>query len=204
MRRFAVLLALLLPAGALQGQAAGAASAEERITLFPGDILQIEVWREPDLGGVFLVNDRGTVVLPLIGEMAVTGTPVPQLRDSLLSAYRRELRNASINITPLRRIYVLGEVNKPGLLNVDPTVSLAGVIALAGGANPQGDIRRIQIARNGEVMQWEIAPTDALTQLDVRSGDEIVVGRRSWFDRNSTFLVSALLSATSILITLMR
>jgi protein involved in polysaccharide export with SLBB domain len=114
------------------------------------------------------------------------------------------LRNASINITPLRRINVLGEVARPGLYPVDPTVSLAGVVALAGGATATGDIRRIRIVRDGTVLMERAGAAETLNTLELRSGDQIFVDRRGWFDRNSTFVVSALLSITSIVITLAR
>jgi protein involved in polysaccharide export with SLBB domain len=172
--------------------------------LLAGDLLRVEIWREGDLSGEFLVDQNGDVILPLLGERHVTGMPIQELRASLLTEYRRELRNPSITITPLRRIYVLGEVNRPGLLSVDPTVSLAGVIALAGGANANGDLRRITVIRSGETVRENVTATRMLAQLDVRSGDQILVGRRSWFDRNSTFLVSAVLSVTSIVITLLK
>jgi hypothetical protein len=60
------------------------------------------------------------------------------------------------------------------------------------------------VIRDSEVIIDGVAPTDGLSQLDIRSGDQILVARRSWFDRNSTFFVSALLSVTSIVITLLR
>jgi protein involved in polysaccharide export with SLBB domain len=194
-----ILLALIaLPAGLL------AQEAVAPVTLMSGDLLRIDIWREPDLGGEFLVDPDGMVTLPLLGQREVTDVPIAVLRDSLVAQYRVHLRNPSISITPLRRVYVLGEVNRPGLLSLDPTVSLAGVIALAGGANANGDLRRITVIRSGETVRENVTATRMLAQLDVRSGDQILVGRRSWFDRNSTFLVSAVLSVTSIVITLLK
>lgn len=200
--RMAIALLPLCASVSAVAQETGDRRAE--IMLLPGDLLQIEVWREEDLSGEFLIDEGGVVVLPMIGERRVTGIPIVELRDSLLEAYRRELRNPSITITPLRRVYVLGEVNQPGLLTLDPTVSLGGAIAMAGGANELGDLRRIQIVRDGEIVRDGVSPMNVIARLDVRSGDQIVVGRRAWLDRNSTFLVSAVLSVTSIVITLLR
>lgn len=174
------------------------------VALAPGDLLKIEVWREDDLSGEFQVDEAGMVTLPLLGPRSVVGVPVQELRRALLADYHAQLRNPSIVITPLRRVYILGEVNEPGLLAVDPTITLAGVVALAGGASPQGDLRRIQIFRHGEMVRDKVAATSMLAAVDIHSGDQIFVGRRGWFERNSTFLVSALLSVTSIIITLAR
>jgi polysaccharide export outer membrane protein len=137
------------------------------VTLQPGDLIAVEIWREPDLSGAFPVDESGMVTLPMIGTRKVAGIPIPEMRDSLYAAYRAQLRNPSINITPLRRVYVLGEVNTPGLLNVDPTISLAGAVALAGGANENGDLRQIRVIRDGVVIIDEAPATSALTEIDI-------------------------------------
>lgn len=174
------------------------------VVLRPGDVLEVLIWREEDLSGEFVVDRDGVVTLPLLGRREVTGEPWRSVHDGLLEAYGRELRNPSVIVTPLRRVYVLGHVNTPGLYPVDPTVSLAGVIAMAGGADQEGDLTKVQVIREGEVLIDEVSVASALESVDVQSGDQIFVGRRSWFERNSTFLVSATLSVASILITLLR
>lgn len=202
--RLAALLASLLVPWSLAAQATPEASPAADALLQPGDVLGIEIWREPDLSGQFLVNEDGTVTLPMLGDRRVAGIPVPTLRDQLVSAYREELRNPSISITPLRRVYVLGEVNRPGLHSVDPTVSLAGAVALAGGANFQGDLRRIRVIRGSEEILHGIPLETALSAVDIRSGDQIFVDRRNWFERNSAVLVSSAVGLTSIVISLLR
>ena len=174
------------------------------LILMPGDVIEVAIWREEDLSGEFLVDPDGYVTLPLLGQSPVTGLSWRTVRDRLLEAYLEELRNPSIELTPLRRIYVLGEVNEPGLYPVDPTVSLAGAVAMAGGASPLGDLRNLRVVRGGVLVLDGIPSENALASLDVRSGDEIFVGRRNWFSRNSTFVISALLSVSTIIITLSR
>ncbi len=196
------LLTLLTPS-LLLAQKPDSAGAGER-TLQPGDVVVVEVWREEDLSGQFLVDEKGSVTLPLLGVRNVVGLSFEALRDELLGAYRAELRNPSVTVTPMRRVYVFGEVHEPGLYTVDPTVSLAGAVALAGGANPQGDIRRMRVVRDGQVVLRGVPGEAALASVDIKSGDQIFVGRRSWFERNSTFLVSAMLSVASIVISLAR
>ena len=174
------------------------------LSLLPGDVIEVAIWREEDLSGEFLVDPDGYVTLPLLGQRPVTGLSWQTVRDRLLGAYREELRNPSIELTPLRRIYVLGQVNEPGLYPVDPTVSLAGAVALAGGANSDGDLRNLRLVRAGALVLDGIPSENALASLDVRSGDEIFVGRRNWFSRNNTFVISAMLSLSTIIISLSR
>ncbi len=199
----AILHLLSVPAATPAAAQQAAPAQAETATLLPGDVVKVDIWREPDLSGEFPVDEDGGVVLPLLGRTAVVGIPMPRLRDSLLTAYREHLRNPSIGITPLRRINVLGEVNKPGTYLVDPTTSLAGVVALAGGTNQTGDLRRIRVFRGEQVILQRVAAESSLTSIGMRSGDQIFVDRRGWFDRNSTFLGGAFLStALSIITTL--
>ncbi|MGH7459188.1 MAG: polysaccharide biosynthesis/export family protein [Longimicrobiaceae bacterium] len=193
-------LVLLASLGALSPESGVAQSPSSgEVILRPGDVVKVTIWREEDLSGDFPVNQSGTVTLPLLGEVNAVDRDFSDLRDELLGEYAKQLRNPSITIVPLRRIHVLGEVNEPGLYTVDPTVSLAGAVAVAGGANPSGNLRNIQIIRDGQVIQEGLSSTATLAGIDVRSGDQVIVGRRSWFDRNSTFIVSALLSLTGII-----
>ena len=206
MHRIAALLLLiiLLTPGSGAAQAVGSErAASEGPFLLPGDVIDVDIWREEDLSGEFRVGMTGVVTLPLLGERKVVGVPIQELRDALIRDYQVHLRNPSINITPLRRVNILGSVAKPGLYSVDPTISLAGAIALAGGGTEAGDLSRIKILRDSRVLQERVGPAETLIGIDLRSGDEIFVERRSWFDRNSGYLGSAVLSTVlSIVATL--
>lgn len=165
-------------------------------------MIHVEVWREEDLSGCFTVDEAGVVTLPLLGEKKVTQIPMRRLRDMLLEEYRVQLRNPSIQITPLRTVLVLGEVNKPGPYEVDPTTTLIGVVALAEGANPDGNLKNIQVVRGGRVIMDRVAVGSTLSNLDIRSGDQIVVQPRSWLARNRSFIVSVLLAVPSVIYTI--
>ncbi|CAN5223652.1 hypothetical protein BH20GEM2_BH20GEM2_15570 [soil metagenome] len=169
---------------------ASAGTADEQVTLRPGDVVRITIWREPDLSGEFPVDPNGVVTLPLLGDQRVTGIPVAGLRDVLVSKYRVQLRNPSITVTPLRRINLYGEVNRPGLSSVDPPVPLARLITLAGGRTGNGSLDRIRIIRDGEVVHERASANTSLNTIDVRSGDQVIVGQRSWLSRNLGLVLS--------------
>ena len=186
--------------------AASAASAQDNsaFVLRPGDVVKVLVWREKEMSGDFKVDEAGRLILPLIGQRAVTTMPWIVVRDSLLDGYARQLKNPSVTLTPMRRVLVLGEVAKPGQILLDPTMTFASAVALAGGANMQGDLRRVRIVRDGRTIVKQ-APVDSLIfAADVRSGDQVYVDRLSWFDRNSAFVASAALSLTGILVSIIR
>lgn len=191
-----VLLALAVP------PSLGAQDSVAAVTVQPGDIVRLTVYREADLNGEYLVDENGMATLPLIGPQRLAGLGFDALREHLIQEYQKHLRNPSITVTPLRRVNVLGEVQRPNLYAVDPTVSLVGAVALAGGATPEGDLRRIRVIRNGQVIRNRVGEAETLTALDIRSGDQIVVDRRSWMDRNSAAVVSAILAIPSLVSTI--
>jgi polysaccharide export outer membrane protein len=160
-----------------------------------GDAVRVSVWREPDVSGTFRVDDRGVVTLPLLGERQVQGMQGPALRDTLLADYRQYLQNPSIEVTVLRRINILGAVNKPGLYPVDATISLVEALGMAGGVSPTGNPDDIRLARDGRVIYEDLDRAALVGDIDVRSGDRIVVGEKSWLERNPGALIGSLLGA---------
>jgi len=126
------------------------------------------------------------------------------LRDSLLGEYQRQLKNPSVTLTPRRRVLVLGEVAKPGPYFVDPTLSLAGIVAQSGGATPNGDLRRVRVVRNGETVVKSASIEHLLLPGGVHSNDQIFVDRRAWIERNGAFVASAIISTAGIFIALIR
>ncbi|MFW6202477.1 MAG: polysaccharide biosynthesis/export family protein, partial [Gemmatimonadota bacterium] len=87
--------------------------AEARLR--PGDVIQLEIWREPDLSGRFAVDERGEAILPKIGVTAATDVPTTELERRIRDGFAEYLRNPSITITFLRRITVSGAVRAPGI-----------------------------------------------------------------------------------------
>ncbi|HVX40764.1 MAG TPA: polysaccharide biosynthesis/export family protein [Gemmatimonadaceae bacterium] len=205
-------MACLLLAAAAIGCASPAPSptpapvsrADQPFSLEPGDVVRVEVWREKDLSGEFQVDERGRLTLPMLGSLSVVNRPWDGLRDSLLTAYGEQLRNPSVVLTPLRRVQVLGEVTKPGNYLADPTLSLAGLVALAGGATPGGDLRRVRVVRAGKTIVNSASVESLLLQAGVKSNDQIFVDRRPWVERNGQFLASTLISTAGIVIALIR
>ena len=165
--------------------------AESRIVLQPGDAIQVKMIREPALSGDFVVNDRGETVLPIIGIKRVAGQPWGEVRDSLRAAFARELRGPDVALVPLRRIFVLGSVDRPGVYYIDPLGTVAQAVAMAGGATAEGDPSRIRVVRGGATVIERIGVDAPMTAAVLASGDQIFLERRSWFDRNSAAVIGA-------------
>lgn len=189
-RIFAVTVALmaLLPAGARSQDAPPPAPADAN-SLLPGDVIRVAIWREEDLSGEFQVDPDGTVILPLIGRRQVVGISPDRLREELTEEYAEYLINTAVNVTLLRRVVVLGEVRVPGQYTVDATQSVADLIARAQGLTPDGNAEDIRLLRQGESFRTNLSGTLTLVQAGIRSGDQILVGKRSWFSRNFSSVV---------------
>lgn len=195
------LLAVMLLLAARGAAAQVAPDQPDATVLQPGDVLKLTIWGEKDLSGEFLINELGVVTVPVVGDMRVAGMRPGMARDTVVARLRREINNRAIEVIPLRRVFILGEVNEPGLYNVDLTLPLAGVVAVAGGVTPAGDPGKIRIVRQGKVYQSRIDTATALAAGGILSNDQIIVEPRSWFARNTLFVVSTLLSLTSIITT---
>lgn len=168
--------------------------------LRPGDMVRVAFSQERSLDGEFAVDDSHRVVLPLLGQTSVEGLEGRVLRDSLTSAYERQVRNQSVQVTLLRRVRVLGEVREPGLYHVDPTMTLVDAIALAGGHTSNGRLDDVDVIRDGRVVAKNIDTNDLVGSY-VRSGDQIMVPQRGWFARNAPWVVGGTVSAVAIVLT---
>lgn len=153
------------------------------------------------MSGTFPVDDRGVVTLPLLGDRQVAGLDPAELRDNVLTDYREYLQNPSIQVTVLRRINILGAVNQPGLYPVDATISLSEALGLAGGITPSGDEDDIRVIREGRTIHRALEQSTLVGAVDIRSGDQVMVGEKGWFARNPGALLGSLLGATAVIIT---
>lgn len=194
----ALLLAALLVLPLRRGFAQETKSAEGSLKV--GDVVKLGIWREPDLSGDFQVPESGVVIFPKIGAVRVVDRPLPELKDSLLAAYQKYLRNPSIDIRFLRRVNVLGEVKQPGIYPVDETMTIANVLALAGGARETGKPDEVQLFRDGNKLIAHITQRTRLSDLPLESGDQIYVPERSWASRNSALMATLISGAVSVAI----
>jgi hypothetical protein len=74
---------------------------------------------------------------------------------------------------------------------------------MAGGAAADGDLTRVRIVRNDVVLAERVGIDSPEAGQAAMSGDHIYVGRRGWFDRNSAFMVSAIVGLAGIVVTLL-
>jgi polysaccharide export outer membrane protein len=166
--------------------------------LQPGDIINLRIWREPDMTGQFMVQEDGTAVLPRLGPVVVVGKDAEVLKRELIEEYSKTLRNTSIEIILQRRVTITGEVRMPGLYPVDPTMSLTDALALAGGPLPTADRDKVVLIRAGAQTDVDVREALRLEDLSLRSGDQLYVPQQGWFRRNWPMAASIMATVISV------
>jgi polysaccharide export outer membrane protein len=148
------LVAILLMFAALQ--AAQAQQPAQPATLYkvqPGDTLQISVWKEPDLQREVLVRPDGHFSFPLAGEIDATDKSVEDLRQEIVQRLQRYIPDlvVTVSVTDIggNKIYVLGQVNRPGQFTVNPRVDVMQALSMAGGTTAFAAVDDIVILRRG-------------------------------------------------------
>jgi protein involved in polysaccharide export with SLBB domain len=188
-----LVLLMLLP----HGSHAQDVVSSQVATLGPGDGLRLRIYREPDLSGEYVVDERGVVVLPKIGEWRVTGIPADSVRGAIRTALRQFLATESIEITPFRRVAVTGAVLKPGLYPVDPSMSVADALILAGGVAPIGKERVVELRVAGAQAGTRVSAEVRVWDTGAGGTRQLHVPLKPWTQRNGTLLVSLALSTVT-------
>ncbi len=178
--------------------------AGDSLALQPGDLIRLRVWREPDLSGDFPVNELGIAVLPQIGPIQVGSDPAEAVKTSITRRLEAFLNHPSVEVAFLRRVQVVGAVQKPGLYHVDPTMTVADALALAGGVISSGRPDRVEIIREGEKLPGNVSGRVLISHSAVRSGDQLYVPERSWVSRNPATILGALSAITALIYTVSR
>ncbi len=151
-------------------------------SLVPGDGVYVKVFRHPEISDTFWVNQDTTLVLPLVGEVDVSGIDYEDIDDSLRNWFGAYIKEPDIFVLPLFKVSVLGEVRKPGVYLVSSMDRIFEAIALAGGPTSKADLRRTKIRRGNRVIKINLrqAIEKGVTayKVGLHSGDVIIVPRQ--------------------------
>jgi polysaccharide export outer membrane protein len=190
-------------AGAQDGSAIfDLAKRTARMQAMPGDRVQVQVFGEPTLSGVATLDEQGRVTLPRIGTLTASQMAIADLRDTVRARLAAVLRDPIIDVSVLRRIVVSGEVIKPGVYFADLTSSVAEMIAQSGGLKETAKGNHVDLIRGLDRHRIEHWESDLSPAADLRSGDQINVGRQSWLELNIIPFAGTSMAAVSLLISL--
>jgi polysaccharide export outer membrane protein len=156
--------------------------------LGPNDVISVAVYQEEDLNTETSVDKNGMVMLPLLGQIKISGMTVKQATDYIQNLYNKDyLVNPQVNLTveqfAPRRFTVLGQVQRPDSYDFpqNESVNLLEAIAISGGYTRLGapskvDVRRIingtpkiyhldagEMSKNSNAKIFEVLPDDIIT-----------------------------------------
>lgn len=189
---------------AAQNGADSAAVRAAQAQVRPGDRIALVVHRERELSGEIAVNERGEATFPKVGTLHVASLSIGELADTLRARYGVYLRSPEIEVNVLRRIVVNGEVRMPNVYLVDVATTLRGVIARAGGILETGSRGKVYVMRDGVRMHVKDWDREEGVATDLRSGDQVVVGRKSWLVLNALPAISTGVLLASFVYTIQR
>ncbi len=119
--------------------------------LGPGDEVEIEVWRQGDFSKTVRVSSSGTISYLPLGEIQASGLSLVQLRDRLRQGLLKYLVEPKIGISAVsvrsQKIFVLGEVASPGILQMDIPITALEAILEAGGFTTNAEQRSVLLVR---------------------------------------------------------
>jgi len=187
----------------------------------PGDVLTIIVWDHPELttpAGQYrsadqagtVVNEDGTIFYPYVGTLNVAGKTTRQVRDMLAKVLAKYIEKVQLDVRMAafrsKRVYVVGEVTKPGLLEVtDIPLTVLEAVNRAGGFAPEADHSRVLLTRKGTTYRvdiqamYEAGATEQNALLE--AGDILNVQDRSF---NKIFVLGEVTKPGSLVMTKKR
>jgi polysaccharide export outer membrane protein len=163
------------------------AAASNDYKIGPQDILRVDVWKEPDISRTIPVRPDGKVSLPLLNDVQAAGLTAMELAGSIREGLTKYITNPQVTVTVTeinsRRVYVTGEVMKPGAQPLLPSMTVLQALTSAGGFTQFARIRSIYVLRteDGKQMKHPFNYKDVVNgkkpddNILLQPGDVIVV-----------------------------
>jgi polysaccharide biosynthesis/export protein len=115
------------------------------------DVLNVNVWKEPEMSKVVPVRPDGMISLPLIGEIKATGLTPLQLQDQISGALKKFLSDPQVTVMVAEihslTFNVVGQVEKPGYYPLTRRMTVLDAIALSGGFQPFAKQKKVYVLR---------------------------------------------------------
>jgi polysaccharide export outer membrane protein len=120
--------------------------------LGPEDVVEVWIWKEPELSTTAVVRPDGMITIPLIGELQARGSTAVKLEEVIKQRLTKFISEPVVNVIVKEvnypRISVLGQVRKPDVYRVRQRITVLEAIALAGGFTEYAKRDSVRILRN--------------------------------------------------------
>jgi polysaccharide export outer membrane protein len=156
--------------------------APEPYRLGIDDVVEVAVFKQPDLTRTVPVRPDGNITLPLVGEFPVAGMTPAEARTAIAERMHKWIADPTdisliVHEVHSTSIYVTGEVMKPGVFPLHSATTVLQALALAGGCGEFSarDVATVVRARTGEKVTVSINDPSDAGSLMLRPGDTVVV-----------------------------
>jgi polysaccharide export outer membrane protein len=156
-------------------------------TLNPGDQIDIAVWKELELTKTVVVRPDGKFSFPLAGEIQAAGRTIAQVQIEITNKLKTYIPEAVVTAAVKEldgyRVYVIGQVGKPGSFVMNPRMNVLQALTVAGGMTPFAGLNDIIVLRGMGAAQHvipfhytEVVKGRNLAQnIQLEAGDVVVV-----------------------------
>jgi hypothetical protein len=175
-----------------------------------GDRILLSVRGDSTISDTVTVRAGRMIRLENMPDISLQGVLRSELQDYLTTQLTRYIKRPDVQTTSLVRVAVMGSVAKPGFYQLPADIALADAIMIAGGPTATADVDRTQVKRGEDVIYssqllgQEVAKGATLDQLNIRPGDQILIGERhhtNWGMIASIVGISAGLISTAVVLT---
>ena len=139
------------PAAVSQEQKDQAAKGDSTYVIGPEDVLDVKVWKEPDISRTVPVRPDGKISLPLLNDVQAAGLEPMQLQAVITEGLKKFISDPQVTVIVMqinsRRIYVLGEVARPGAFPMLPNMTVLQALSAAGGFSQFAKLSAIYVLR---------------------------------------------------------
>jgi polysaccharide export outer membrane protein len=154
------------------------------------DVLTIFFWREKDLSGDVVVRPDGRISIPLLNEVVAAGLTPEQLRVKVSTEAERYVQDPTVSVVVKqinsRKVFITGEIGRPGAYPLSEHMTVVQLIALAGGLHDFADksniiVMRAEKAPNGTQLSYKINYSELIKRqklqqnIELKPGDTIIV-----------------------------
>ena len=166
-------------------QSVGAPDSSYKIG--PQDVLRIDVWKEAEISRAVPVRPDGKISLPLLNDVQASGLTAMELANNITEGLKKFINSpqVTVSVTEInsRRIYVTGEVSKPGAYPLLPNMTALQALTSAGGFTQFARTKSIYVLRNegGKQTKYPFNYNDVVKgkrpddNITLQPGDTIVV-----------------------------
>ncbi len=184
---FALIILALLPTMGYSSSQDVINVSKNPYKIGPSDLLDIQVWNEPDVSKQVRVLIDGTIVLPLVGQINAAGLTPSQLSESLKKKLAEYIAEPEVTVMVLEgkynRYFIVGQIQNPGEYYIDYPISILQAIARAGGFQEWAKKSKIFVIRQTksgeeriEFNYDEFVKGDKkVKNIEIVSGDTIII-----------------------------